>query len=101
MILSGIKKWESEQKPRGFVGLTKPRGFTYYEFTVTYDKKGRRLPPRDSVGRLYSFYFIALQTTSAYVFRSNDAVVYDSDLLNVCIVRAGSFTVTVAYFIAG
>lgn len=50
---------------------------------------------------LRSFYFAALQTTSAYVLRSNNAIVYNSDLLYVCIVRAWCLTVTVAHFIAG
>lgn len=50
---------------------------------------------------LRSFHFAALQTTSAYVLRSNNAIVYNSDLLYVCIVRAWCLTVTVAHFIAG
>lgn len=61
-------------------------------------EKGRR---RVKQIKLRSFDFIALKATSANVFRSNDAVVYNSDFLNVCIVRTRCLTVTVADFIAG
>ena len=50
---------------------------------------------------LNSFYFITFKATSTNVFRSNDAVVYNSYFLNVCIVRTRCLTITVAYLIAG
>ena len=67
------------------------------------DNKKARLLPRVSLrGALRSFNFSAFNASGANVFFGNSAVlVFNANLLEICFVKFGGFTVGVAHGVAG